>query len=80
MSTGERRAFMTASGLGVLLVLWTTHLGGTIVYEYGGGGPTSVREGALQEREREHAHEEESEPHASMDMTLPDSDATAAEH
>ena len=59
MATGERRAFMAASGLGVLLVLWTAHLGGTIVYEFGGGVPTPVLEGALQERQREHSHEQE---------------------
>ena len=56
MATGERRAFMTLSGLGVVLLLWTTHLGGAVVYEFGGGLRTEVLEGALQERQREHAH------------------------
>ena len=59
MTTGERRAFMTMSGLGVLVLLWTAHLGGAMVYEYGGGLPTEVLESALQERQREHSHEQE---------------------
>lgn len=58
MATKERSAFLTVSGLGVLLVLWTAHLGGSIVYEYGGGVPTNVLQGALQERSREHTHDE----------------------
>ena len=72
MTTGERRAFMTMSGVGVLLLLWTAHLGGTVVYEYGGGLPTEVLEGALQERQREHSHEQ--------DVADSSADAAAGDH
>ncbi len=72
MTTGERRAFMTMSGLGVLLLLWTAHLGGTVVYEYGGGLPTEVLEGALQERQRGHLHEQEA--------VASNADAAAGDH
>jgi hypothetical protein len=37
-------------------VLWTAHVGGTIVYGYGGGVPTSVLQGALEERTTGHTH------------------------
>ncbi len=47
-----------SSALGVLGLLWTAHLGGTVVYEFGGGVPTTVLEGALQERSMSHSHDE----------------------
>jgi uncharacterized membrane protein len=52
----ERPAFTTISALGALFVLWTAHVGGTIVYGYGGGVPTSVLQGALEERTTGHSH------------------------
>ncbi|NIM49824.1 MAG: DUF2231 domain-containing protein [Gemmatimonadales bacterium] len=53
----ERPTYLTISAVGVLAVLWTAHVGGTIVYGYGGGVPTPVLEGALAERAAGHAHE-----------------------
>jgi uncharacterized membrane protein len=61
----ERPAFLTISALGALFVLWTAHVGGTIVYGYGGGVPTPVLQGALEERTTGHTHapgEEHDEP------------------
>ena len=72
MTTGERRAFMTISGLGVLLLLWTARLGTAVVYEYGGGLPTEVLEGALQERQRGSLHEQE--------VATSSTDAAAEDH
>jgi uncharacterized membrane protein len=72
MTTGERRAFRMLSGLGVVLVLWTAHLGGAMVYEFGGGVPTEVMQGALTERERGHTHEQGTDPSSG--------DSATAEH
>jgi len=72
MTTGERRIFMTLSGVGVLLVLWTAHLGGAVVYEFGGGLRTEVLEGALQERQRGHSHAQE--------MDASSGDSAVADH
>ncbi len=46
----ERRTYLSIATVSALTILWTTHIGSTIVYEYGGGIPTAVLEGALQER------------------------------
>ncbi len=56
MTARERQTYLGTAVIGVVLMLWTAHLGGTIVYEYGGGIPTPVLEGALEERAREHSH------------------------
>lgn len=55
--SAERPVYLTISTVGVLAVLWTAHLGGSMVYEYGGGIPTEVLEGALEERAAGHSHE-----------------------
>jgi uncharacterized membrane protein len=52
----ERRAYLTIAAIGALGILWTAHVGGTIVYGYGGGIPTQVLEGALAERTTGHTH------------------------
>ena len=52
----ERPVYLSIAVVGALAVFWVAHLGGTIVYRYGGGIPTSVMEGALQERAAGHSH------------------------
>ncbi len=81
MRSRERSAFLTVSGLGVVALLWTTHLGGAIVYEYGGGVPTEVLEGALQERQRGHTHESAAGTDAAPNGEVPSqSEGTAHQH
>ena len=80
--TSERRAFLGVSAFGVLGLLWTAHLGGTVVYEFGGGVPTTVLEGALQERSMSHSHDEAEEESHDEGATSADQERTpgAAEH
>lgn len=53
----ERPTYLSVSTVGVLGILWTAHLGGTIVYEYGGGIPTRALEDVLRDRAAGHVHE-----------------------
>ena len=80
-ASGERRAFLGVSAFGVLGLLWTAHLGGTVVYEFGGGVPTTVLEGALQERSMSHTHGE-TEEHGDEKAASPDQEQApaAADH
>ncbi len=74
MTKNERPAYWVVGALGALFLIWTSHVGGTIVYRHGGGIPTSVMEGALQERSTGHAHasgEEHEHPASSGDSTAP---------
>lgn len=72
----ERPTYLTMSAVGVLAVLWTAHLGGTIVYEYAGGVPTRALEGALAERAADHEHEPGEEHEAPADTSEQSSDHT----
>jgi uncharacterized membrane protein len=54
MGRRERPAFLAIATVGALGLLWTAHVGGVIVYGYGGGIPTQVLEGALAERSASH--------------------------
>jgi uncharacterized membrane protein len=56
MSGKERPVYLTIAALCALGVIWTAHVGGTIVFGYGGGVSTQVLEGALAEREMPHEH------------------------
>ncbi len=56
LQAAERSSYLVVAGVGVLAVLWTSHLGGTIVYEYGGGISTSVMREAIEERAGGHEH------------------------
>ncbi len=56
MTTTERPVYLMVGTLGVLFLFWTAHVGGTIVFRHGGGIPTEVLQGALQERTLEHTH------------------------
>jgi uncharacterized membrane protein len=84
----ERPTYLTIAAVGALLVFWVGHVGGTIVYRYGGGIPTPVMEGALADRQAGHSHAEGADHDhegGSMpgDSTAVDStavDSTAADH
>jgi uncharacterized membrane protein len=52
----ERPVYLTITSVGALAIIWVAHLGGTIVYRYGGGIPTPVIEAALEERAGGHTH------------------------
>jgi uncharacterized membrane protein len=52
----ERPVYLSVAAVGALAVVWTAHIGGTMVYRYGGGIPTDVLEGALEERAAGHTH------------------------
>ncbi len=52
----ERPTYLTVAAVGALLVFWVGHVGGTIVYRYGGGVPTDVMQGALADRTAGHIH------------------------
>ncbi len=75
----ERPTYLTISAVGVLAVLWTAHLGGTIVYEYGGGVPTRALEGALRDRAAGHVHEP-GEEHDQEAPAAGDTSAQASDH
>jgi uncharacterized membrane protein len=79
MRSAERPVYLMISTVGVLAVLWTAHLGGSIVYEYGGGVPTSVLEGALQERAVGHSHGE-GEEHDHAAPTAAPADSAQGDH
>jgi uncharacterized membrane protein len=81
----ESKAFYTVAALGAAFMMWTAHVGGTIVFEYGGGIPSTVLEGALQERTMEHSHaegeEHDDDPASQEDETAGQSDdAETTEH
>jgi uncharacterized membrane protein len=52
----ERPVYLAIAGVGALAVIWVAHLGGTIVYRFGGGITTPVMEAALEERQAGHSH------------------------
>lgn len=52
----ERSVHLTIVGVAALAIIWVAHLGGTIVYRFGGGIPTPVLEAALEERKAGHSH------------------------
>jgi uncharacterized membrane protein len=56
MGRKERPAYLTIAVLCSLGIIWTAHVGGTIVFGYGGGVPTQVLESSLAEREMPHEH------------------------
>ena len=76
----ERRIYLTVATVGALAILWTAHIGGTIVYEYGGGIPTAVLEGALQERATEHTHGPGEEHEEGETAAGEQADTAAADH
>lgn len=55
MGSRERPAYMTALVFSSLLLFWTAHVGGTIVFRHGGGVPTDVLDAALAERAAGHS-------------------------
>jgi len=72
MGGRERTAYLLGLGLGGLLVIWTSHIGGTMVFQHAGGVPTAVLEGALAERAVPHTHspgEEHEQGTAEADST-----------
>lgn len=52
----ERSVHLTVASVAALAIVWVAHLGGTIVYRFGGGIPTPVLEAALEERAAGHSH------------------------
>lgn len=56
LRASERPVYLSVSALGALAIIWVAHIGGTIVYRYGGGIPTPVMEAALEERTVGHSH------------------------
>ena len=71
MTANERPVYLMIGTVGVLFLTWTAHLGGTIVFRHGGGIPTTVMEGAMEERAIGHSHApgEEHEAEAPADTT-----------
>ena len=57
MGSRERPAYMAALVVSSLLLFWTAHVGGTIVFRHGGGVPTDVLDAALAERAAGHSHD-----------------------
>jgi uncharacterized membrane protein len=72
MNHRERPVFLGLLGIGALWTLWTAHIGGTIVFDFGGGVPTDVLQGALSERAAPHTH-------GSGVVENPAADSTAAD-
>jgi uncharacterized membrane protein len=56
MGRKERPAFVGAALLGALLLFYVGHLGGSLVFRYGAGVPTTTLEAALADREGGHEH------------------------
>ena len=77
MTANERPVYLMIGTVGILFLVWTAHLGGTIVFRYGGGIPTTVLEGAMQERAINHSHAP-GEEHGDDDVS-PDSAVTPSE-
>ncbi len=72
MTANERPVYLMIGTVGILFLVWTAHLGGTIVFRHGGGIPTAVLEGAMQERAIDHSHAtgEEHDDDASPDSAV----------
>ncbi|MFQ5703324.1 MAG: DUF2231 domain-containing protein [Gemmatimonadales bacterium] len=76
MGRRERPAYLTAMVISGLLLFWTAHVGGTIVFRHGGGVPTEVLTGALAERAAGHTHdpgEEDDDDHDHSESAAGDS-------
>lgn len=56
LPAGEHPMYLAVAVVGMLAIGWVAHLGGTMVYRYGGGVPTSVLREALEERAAGHSH------------------------
>ena len=54
----ERAIYLVLASLGALAILYTAHLGGTMVFEHGAGVPTATMEQEIQAR-MEHQHDED---------------------
>jgi hypothetical protein len=85
----ERPAYLFASTLAALGIVYVAHLGGTIVFRHAGGVPTAALQEALTERTAGHQHGEgeehehaegESREHAGADTarSLGDTSHTSA--
>jgi uncharacterized membrane protein len=61
LGPAERPVYLMVAGVGAIFLLWTAHLGGTIVFEHGGGIPTTVMEEALKDRPGEQLQEPDEE-------------------
>lgn len=83
LSPKERPTYLTMAAVGALLVFWVGHIGGTIVYRYGGGVPTTVMEGALADRTAGHSHDDGAGHDHGVGPALADSaaaDSAGADH
>lgn len=81
MGTQERPTYLAAVVMSALILFWTAHLGGTIVFRHGGGIPTDVLEAAMADREAGHTHapgEEHDDSDASAPADSMAADTTAA--
>lgn len=56
MAKWETPTFLTLSVLGALLLFYVGHLGGSLVFRYGAGVPTTNLEAALADRAAGHEH------------------------
>lgn len=52
----EWRAYLAATVIGLIGIVWTAKIGGRIMFHYAGGIQTSVLRAALSEREAGHVH------------------------
>jgi hypothetical protein len=74
----ERPVYLSLAAIAALGIIWTAHVGGTIVYGYGGGVPTQVLKGALAERAAPHTHAP-GEGHDNGSEETDDTSATGAD-
>jgi uncharacterized membrane protein len=68
----ERPLYLGLSTVGLALLMWVGHLGGTLVFRQGLGVPSSVMTEALMDRDRGHAHApgEEHDDTAAAEMPM----------
>ncbi len=76
----ERPTYLFAATIGALGIIYTAHLGGTMVYRHGAGVPTPALQEALTERAEGHEHAA-GEEHEEAEHThaQPDSGAAKAD-
>lgn len=66
----ERSIYLGISTLGVALLMWVAHLGGSLVFQQGLGVPSEVMREALSERDGAHEHDPGEEHDEAMDEEL----------
>lgn len=79
LSPQERPTYLFAASIAALGIIYTAHLGGTMVFRHGAGVPTAALQEALTERAEGHHHEGGESEEAEHSPAAPDSGTATAD-